>query len=71
MLGDPVSQTPRENFLVTGDNYARDLEELARALEPSKGVMRNPILKDVFSPGDARQILAHPLGEWLRSLNQD
>ena len=69
MLGDRVADIPRANFLVTEDNYAWDMEELANALEVNNGVMRNPLSRDMFAPGDVVQILAHPLGQRLRPLN--
>lgn len=69
MLGDNVSDIPRAHFLVTEDNYAWDMEELANALEVNNGVMRNPLSRDMFSPGDVGRILAHPLGQRLRPLN--
>jgi len=69
MLGDPVSDIPRANFLVTEDNYAWDMEELANALEVNNGVMRNPLSREMFSPADVGRILAHPLGQRLRPLN--
>jgi hypothetical protein len=69
MMMDPISEIPRANFLVTEDNFAWDMEELANALEANNGVMRNPISKQMFSPDDVRKILGHQLGQRLRPLS--
>ncbi|OIW27588.1 hypothetical protein CONLIGDRAFT_440798 [Coniochaeta ligniaria NRRL 30616] len=68
MLGDDVASIPRANLLVTEDNYAWDMSELADALVANSGVMRNPLTRDMFSPDDVRAILRHPLGAKLAPL---
>lgn len=68
MLGDDVASIPRANLLVTEDNYAWDMSELADALAANGGVMRNPLTRDMFSPDDVRRILRHPLGARLAPL---
>ncbi|KAB5585599.1 hypothetical protein GE09DRAFT_1210205 [Coniochaeta sp. 2T2.1] len=68
MLGDDVASIPRANLLVTEDNYAWDMSELADALVANSGVMRNPLTREMFSPSDVRAILRHPLGERLAPL---
>jgi hypothetical protein len=54
--------------LVTEDNYAWDMEELANAIVANSGVMRNPLSRAMFSPEDVRRIIAHPLGSRLQPL---
>ncbi|KIH90068.1 hypothetical protein SPBR_00777 [Sporothrix brasiliensis 5110] len=68
MLFEDVADIPVANLLVTSDNYAWDMSELADALAVNSGVMRNPITRDMFSEEDVRQILNHPLGERLRPM---
>jgi hypothetical protein len=68
MLGDPVSEIPRENFLVTEDGYPWDMEELAQAITSNGGVMRNPLSKQLFTPNDVKAIVRHPLGKSLAAL---
>lgn len=68
MLGDPVADIPRSNFLVTEDGYAWDLEELAQAISSNSGVMRNPLSKQMFTPADITAIIDHPLGKNLGAL---
>jgi hypothetical protein len=68
MLGDRIQSIPRERFLVSEDNYAWDMSELAMALETNEGVMRNPLSKEMFSESDIRKIISHPLGHKLRPL---
>ncbi|PVI08614.1 hypothetical protein DM02DRAFT_722812 [Periconia macrospinosa] len=68
MLGDAVKDIPREDFYVTEDNYAWDLNELVQAIQVNGGVMRNPLSRDMFTPKDVRGILMHPKGKSLAAL---
>ncbi|CAK7228226.1 hypothetical protein SCUCBS95973_006810 [Sporothrix curviconia] len=68
MLLEDVADIAMENLMVTSDNYAWDMAELADALAVNSGVMRNPLTRDMFSEEDVRQILNHPLGERLRPM---
>lgn len=68
MLGDEVKDIPRASFYVTEDNYAWDMEELVQAIRVGKGIMRNPLSKEMFTPKDIRGILVHPLGKSLAAL---
>jgi hypothetical protein len=68
MLGDSISAIPRRNFWVSEDGYAWDMEELVQALKVNKGVMRNPLSKDMFTVSDVRMIVQHPLGKDLAAL---
>ena len=65
---DPVSDIPRSSFWASEDGYAWDLEELARAIRSGKGVMRNPLSKQMFTRADIRAIIQHPLGRGLQAL---
>ena len=71
MYGDAVSDIPRENFWVSEDGYAWDMDELAQAITSNKGVMRNPLSKVMFTPADVRNIVKHPLGKGLAALQMD
>lgn len=68
MLGDEVKDIPRANFYVTEDNYAWDMEELVQAITVGKGIMRNPLSKEMFTMKDIKGILIHPLGKSLAAL---
>lgn len=68
MYGDAVPDITRENFYCTEDGYAWDMEELSQAITSNKGVMRNPLSKHMFTPGDIRGILSHRLGQSLAAL---
>jgi hypothetical protein len=68
LLGDRIEDIPRENFFVSEDNYAWDMEELVQALAHKEGVMRNAYSGDMFSEADIRKILRHPLAQVLRPL---
>ena len=68
MLGDMVKDIPRENFYVTEDNYAWDMEELAQAITANGGVMRNPLSKIMFTQKDIKGIVTHPHGKALAAL---
>lgn len=68
MLGDEVKDIPRTNFLATEDNYAWDIEELVQAITVGKGIMRNPLSKELFTPKDVKCILMHPSGKHLAAL---
>ncbi|KUJ12162.1 uncharacterized protein LY89DRAFT_688623 [Mollisia scopiformis] len=68
MLGDDISEIPKENFFVSEDNYAWDMDELAQAITANDGVMRNPLSKQLFTESDIKQILAHPLGQRLKPM---
>lgn len=68
MYGDAIPDIPRANFLVTDDGYAWDMEELVQAITSAKGVMRNPLSKQMFTTNDIKSIVNHPLGRGLRAL---
>lgn len=68
MLGDKVNDILRENFWVTEDNYAWDMEELAQAITANGGIMRNPLSRQMFTPKDIRGIVTHPHGKRLAAL---
>ena len=68
MYGDEVSDIPRENFFVSEDGYAWDMEELAQAITSGGGVMRNPLSKLMFTPADVGHIVQHPQGKGLAAL---
>ena len=68
MYGDEVKDIPRDNFLVTDDGYAWDMDELAQAITSGGGVMRNPLSKHMFTTTDIRTIVQHPLGATLQAL---
>lgn len=44
------------------------MEELAGAIKAGKGVMRNPLSKQMFTRADIRAIIQHPLGKGLKAL---
>ena len=68
MYGDEVSDIPRENFFVSEDGYAWNMEELAQAITSGGGVMRNPLSKLMFTPADVGHIVQHPQGKGLAAL---
>ena len=68
MSFDAVSDIPRAMFWSSEDGYAWDLEELVRAITSGKGVMRNPLSKQMFTKADIRAIIQHPLGKGLQAL---
>jgi hypothetical protein len=68
MYGDPVSEIPRDRFWVSEDGYPWDMEELAQAITSNGGVMRNPLSRQLFTPGDVKAIVSHPLGKPLAAL---
>lgn len=68
MAFDAISDIPRANFWTSEDGYAWDMEELARAITSGKGVMRNPLSKQMFTTADIRGIIQHPLGKGLQAL---
>ncbi|KIX08551.1 uncharacterized protein Z518_03207 [Rhinocladiella mackenziei CBS 650.93] len=68
MYGDKIADIPRANFWVSEDGYAWDMSELASCLAATNGVMRNPLSRQIFSPGDVKSILQHPLGKPLAAL---
>lgn len=70
MLGDDVKDIPEERFFVTDDGWVFDMQELADCLTANSGIMRNPLSRDMFSTGDIRRIVNHPLGAVLRSQQQ-
>ena len=65
---DTVSSIPRATFWSSEDGYAWDMEELVSAITSGKGVMRNPLSKQMFTKTDIRAIIQHPLGNGLRAL---
>lgn len=65
MLGDPVSEIPRDRFWVSEDAYLWDMEELTQAIKSNGGLMRNPLNHKFFSEDGVRAILQHPLGKCL------
>ncbi|KAF2728194.1 hypothetical protein EJ04DRAFT_449821 [Polyplosphaeria fusca] len=68
VMCEPVKDIPRENFWVTEDNYAWDMEELVNSISSNGGVMRNPLSRVMFTPKDIRGIVSHPLGKPLAAL---
>ena len=68
MAFDAVSDIPRATFWSSEDGYAWDMEELVRAITSGKGVMRNPLSKQMFTKTDIRAIIQHPLGKGLQAL---
>lgn len=68
MSFDPISEIPRSNFWASEDGYAWDMEELAGSIRSGKGVMRNPLSKQMFTRADIRTIIQHPLGKGLQAL---
>lgn len=68
MYGDEVKDIPRTNFYVTEDNYAWDMEELVAAIKANKGVLRNPLSKQMFTQKDVKGITMHTLGKPLAAL---
>ena len=68
MTLDPIADIPRAKFWTSEDGYAWDMEELARAIISGKGVMRNPLSKQMFTRADIRAIVQHPLGKGLQAL---
>jgi hypothetical protein len=70
MYGDKIEDIPKANFFASEDNYAFDMEELARAIELQNGVMRNPLSRQMFSISDIQVIIRHPLGKKLKLLEE-
>lgn len=70
MFGDRIEDIPKQNFFVSEDDYAWYMDELAQAIAANDGVMRNPLSRKMFSEADIRMILAHPLGQRLKLLQQ-
>ena len=70
MFGDRIEDIPKQNFFVSEDNYVWDIDQLAQAIAANDGVMRNPLSRKMFSETDIRMILAHPLGQRLKLLQQ-
>ncbi|MCJ1294459.1 hypothetical protein MMC34_006017 [Xylographa carneopallida] len=68
MYGDPVSDIQRENFWVSEDGYAWDMNELVLALRSNGGVLRNPLSRQLFTTADIQAILEHPLGSGLAAM---
>ncbi|KAG4436980.1 hypothetical protein IFR05_007550 [Cadophora sp. M221] len=71
MYGDAVTDIPRASFWVTEDGYAWDMNELSAALKSNKGVMRNPLSRQMFSANDIGSIVRHPLGHGLGALQME
>jgi hypothetical protein len=67
----PISEIPRANFWVTEDGYAWDMEELNAGITSNRGVMRNPLSREMFSATDIRAIIRHPLGRGLAALDTE
>ncbi|KAF1808252.1 hypothetical protein P152DRAFT_444189 [Eremomyces bilateralis CBS 781.70] len=70
IYGDKIEDIPPANFFVSEDNYAFDMEELAQGIAIQDGVMRNLLSRQMFSQSDIQTILAHPLGERLKPLEE-
>jgi hypothetical protein len=70
MYGDKVEDIPQANFFVSEDNYAWDMDELAKAIDVNGGVMRNPLSRELFCESDIRMIVEHPLGKRLKPLQE-
>ena len=65
---DAISDIPRATFWSSEDGYAWNMEELVSAITSGKGVMRNPLSKQMFTKTDIRAIIQHPLGKGLQAL---
>ncbi|CAF9930423.1 MAG: hypothetical protein HETSPECPRED_007629 [Heterodermia speciosa] len=65
---DPVADIPRSNFWTSEDGYAWDMDELAGAIKGGKGVMRNPLSRQMLIRADIRAITQYPLGRGLQAL---
>jgi len=70
MLGDEIKDIPRGNFFVSEDNFAFDIAEIVSAVQANKGVMRNPLSRNMFSEPDIRFILGHPIGKQLKPMEE-
>lgn len=68
MAFEAVSDIPRATFWSSEDGYAWDMEELVRAITSARGVMRNPLSKQMFTKTDIRAIIQHPLGKGVQAL---
>lgn len=68
MLGDPVSDIPREMFWTSEDGYAWDMSELVQAMKVNKGSMRNPLTRENFTAADVEAIVRHPQGKELAAI---
>lgn len=68
MLGDAISDIPREDFLASEDGYAWSMDELGQAISSNGGVMRNPLSKEMFSITDIQRIIGHPSGKRLAAM---
>ena len=68
MLGDAISDIPREAFFASEDNYAWDMDELSQAISANSGIMRNPLSREMFSQHDIKLIVKHPKGSHLAAM---
>lgn len=68
MLGDAIAAIPRDSFWTSEDGYAWDMSELEGAIRANKGVMRNPLSKQMFTADDVQAIVRHPMGKSLAAL---
>jgi hypothetical protein len=68
MLGDEISEIPRQDFWVCEGGYAWSMEELSMAISSNGGVMRNPLSKEMFSTADIGEIINHPRGAKLQAM---
>lgn len=68
MLGDPISDIPRDMFWTSEDGYAWDISELVQAIKANKGSMRNPLSRDNFTAADVEAIVRHPQGKELAAI---
>jgi len=67
----PVANIPRQNFWVTEDGYAWNMDELANALIANGGEMRNPINLRMFSNRDVQAITTHPMAKRINAPQPD
>lgn len=68
MLAESICDISREDFWVSDDGYAWDMDELVQAIRANKGAMRNPLTKETFSTDDVAAIIRHPKGKQLAAL---
>jgi hypothetical protein len=68
MLGDEISEIPRQEFWVCEGGYAWSMEELSMAISSNGGVMRNPLSREMFSTADIAEIISHPRGAKLQAM---
>lgn len=68
ILGDSISEIPRNMFWSSEDGYAWDMSELVQAIKANKCAMRNPLTRENFTVGDVEAIVRHPVGQELAAI---